>query len=247
MADQSPKIKREIKRELKKFKRRAPFSSGHLIDYLHSIGWSVRTFDEFQLNDLELTNYARGKSSFALKYSGGNFVFLKRSVTDENEKVCLLLHEIGHILYQHNLENLSAWDEAEASAFASKFRPTTYRRKKIFHPVLLGICMFCLLCCSAVFFICFYEKSPEPYLTISATAEIPVSSTENNLTMDSIVYITSSGTKYHKAGCRYIKNKSNVVALTLEKALELEKTPCSFCIKQSVETTIFPSLSSDGN
>jgi hypothetical protein len=250
MAKQSRKVKREIKQELRKFKRWAPFSSSRLIDYLHSIGWSIRTFDESQLNDLEFSNYARGKSSFAFKYDGGNFVFLKRSVTDEEEKVCLLLHEIGHILYQHDLENLSVWDETEASAFASKLRPNSSCQTKKSRLVLPGLCIFCLLCCSVLLFIYFHGKAqnhqqPVPSSVITATEEIPALSANGQLTMDSTVYITSSGSKYHRAGCRYIKNKSNIVALPLKKALELEKTPCSFCVKHSVDAAVSSSPTPD--
>lgn len=41
------------------------------------------------------------------------------------------------------------------------------------------------------------------------------------------VYITPSGTKYHKGDCRMVKNVSQ--AITIQQAIEKGKGPCSFC------------------
>ena len=44
--------------------------------------------------------------------------------------------------------------------------------------------------------------------------------------MIDIVYITNSGTKYHKDGCSYLKGKKSI---TRTKAIEQGYTPCSRC------------------
>lgn len=44
------------------------------------------------------------------------------------------------------------------------------------------------------------------------------------------VYVTRSGGKYHRPGCRYIKNK-DTIALTISDAQASGKTPCSVCFK----------------
>ncbi len=44
------------------------------------------------------------------------------------------------------------------------------------------------------------------------------------------VYVTHAGDKYHKAGCRYIKNK-DAAAWTISDAQNSGKTPCSVCYK----------------
>jgi len=41
------------------------------------------------------------------------------------------------------------------------------------------------------------------------------------------VYKTPSGEKYHLSSCRMVKNVSST--LTIDKALEIGLTPCSFC------------------
>jgi hypothetical protein len=40
------------------------------------------------------------------------------------------------------------------------------------------------------------------------------------------VYVTKSGTKYHRAGCRYLRNSS--IPMTLEDAAKAH-SPCSVC------------------
>ena len=46
---------------------------------------------------------------------------------------------------------------------------------------------------------------------------------------ESIVYVTKSGKKYHKAGCSYLSDSS--IPITLEQALQEGKEPCSRCHK----------------
>jgi hypothetical protein len=41
------------------------------------------------------------------------------------------------------------------------------------------------------------------------------------------VCITKTGGKYHRLGCRYLSRSQ--IAVTLEKARALGKTPCSVC------------------
>lgn len=43
-------------------------------------------------------------------------------------------------------------------------------------------------------------------------------------------YMTSSGTHYHVETCIYLKNKSNIIAITLEEAETLNLLPCEVCI-----------------
>lgn len=51
---------------------------------------------------------------------------------------------------------------------------------------------------------------------------------QNNINNNSItVHITASGSKYHRAGCRYLRNSDSTV--TLDKAKSLGLTPCSVC------------------
>jgi len=44
---------------------------------------------------------------------------------------------------------------------------------------------------------------------------------------EDIVYVTKSGTKYHKDGCPYLKGSK--IPVSLEQAKEEGLTPCSKC------------------
>lgn len=44
---------------------------------------------------------------------------------------------------------------------------------------------------------------------------------------NTIVHITETGTKYHKAGCQYLKKSD--IEVTLSKAKEMGLTPCKKC------------------
>lgn len=49
----------------------------------------------------------------------------------------------------------------------------------------------------------------------------------NSSTSGKVVYITETGTKYHKAGCRYLKDSK--IEITLEEAQEEGYTACKVC------------------
>ena len=44
---------------------------------------------------------------------------------------------------------------------------------------------------------------------------------------ENIVYVTKSGTKYHKEGCTYLK--SSKIMISLEQAVDAGLEPCSKC------------------
>lgn len=55
------------------------------------------------------------------------------------------------------------------------------------------------------------------------------------------VYVTSTGTKYHTSGCRYLKSKK---AMDLKAAKESGYLPCSVCHAPSTETKTSPNTTS---
>lgn len=61
------------------------------------------------------------------------------------------------------------------------------------------------------------------FLFGSALAPICAEETDNG---DTIVYVTASGTKYHRGSCSYLKSKYEI---TLREAAESGYTPCSRC------------------
>ncbi len=58
---------------------------------------------------------------------------------------------------------------------------------------------------------------------ITTTVSYQGSSPENNKT----VYITETGSKYHKKSCKYLRN--SCIKTAFEKAVKNGYTPCSIC------------------
>lgn len=52
---------------------------------------------------------------------------------------------------------------------------------------------------------------------------------------ENVVYITKSGKKYHKDGCRFLK--SSKIMISLEQAQEDGLTPCSECFGDTTKST----------
>lgn len=63
------------------------------------------------------------------------------------------------------------------------------------------------------------------FQTKNATTE--KTNNPQNAVSDQAVYITKTGTKYHKSGCNYLK--SSKFQITLDEAIERGYTPCSVC------------------
>lgn len=61
----------------------------------------------------------------------------------------------------------------------------------------------------------------------SKEAAVEKTSVKQNAGLTQTVYITKSGTKYHRSGCGYLK--SSKFSITLEEAIDRGYTPCSVC------------------
>lgn len=57
------------------------------------------------------------------------------------------------------------------------------------------------------------------------------SSDDNQSQTQEFYYVTANGTKYHKAGCSYIKNKENLKQIPASEIASTGYEPCSRCFK----------------
>lgn len=71
---------------------------------------------------------------------------------------------------------------------------------------------------------------PEKAQTPLADETIPGDTTTDNSTA---VYISTHGQAYHLADCQYIKNKTNVISLTIEEVQTMGLRKCKVCWKDS--------------
>jgi len=69
-----------------------------------------------------------------------------------------------------------------------------------------------------------YESSPTPTLSISETSPSPSISVNQEK-----VGVTKSGIKYHDLNCSYIKDKPNIIYMTIDEAIKSGYQPCGKC------------------
>jgi len=148
-----------------------------------------------------------------------------KNATELSEK-CLIPYDVA-IEYWSNIKNISKPPKKRI-----KYRDAI--------DIALIVALFATLC-----FIGFANKTEDKQTNIqkqiTTTAAPDVTYTpvpklspapQIEATNTTTVYATSSGKKYHIAGCRYIKNKTNITPLTPDEAVTRNLQPCSICIGQ---------------
>lgn len=157
-----------------------------------------------------LQTLASARNAFTL-CDTARIVFVSNNLS-ALEKRDALLHETGHILLghigngiSHLLDNRTS--EAEADAFMLE----------VLHPTqtspLIPVLALCLLISLLTNF--------TPTNDIKTTMPLPAQSAEE------MVFITSTGTKYHTEGCIHTKDKD--CAKIARHQADIIKSPCSLC------------------
>jgi len=144
-------------------------------------------------------------------------IFINEDLTDE-EKTLVLTHELGHIECGHlSLQYIIGKDikeEHEANEFShyllnvnmiTKGRITVSEHKKLFVAVII-------------------------LLLITLITSVVIVSVKKEKSYYADYYITSSGSKYHKKECIFVKNNKTAKRLTKEE-FETEKySACNICL-----------------
>ncbi len=182
--------------------------------YARTKGWSVQYYGDGGISDkflvsVGMLDYSQSVDSFTYLDGLRRIMFIRQSFKDD-QRLFLLLHEIGHLMLGHNIGQLSFEEEREANRFAEKCL-------KPHHSKCIVIVSILAIIASTVFFasIALNDISPDS----------PIKSS-NNL---DLVYITEHGEKYHRIDCRYIEGKDNIVSLTRNEVINRGKEPCKVC------------------
>jgi len=221
MSDNTKKLAKNF---IKKFKLT-------VIDY-HSlksvaakIGYTVIEFNSsFNNKDVEILVNNLSLSEAILKSRGFTYVskdfrlmFINEDLNDE-EKLLVISHELGHILCGHVASSpiigKDVKDEFEANEFShyllkqntfTKFKRSVKKHRKA---VIATIAILCVGVC---------------LLTVYSLIQ-------NRERYKDNLYITSTGDRYHKKECIFIKNKTNVKKLTEEDFEKGIYIPCDMCL-----------------
>lgn len=223
MTNEILKVAKQYKRRL----RKKQVNVESTIEYLNKIGYTVCFYDDTKgqnlLREYNLLTYS--EKAYALTYSTRNhkLVFVSDKISQE-EKLCAILHETGHILL-HHLEKCDSvqnnqMSEVQADTFAQFVLSPPKQPIKAY----ISIALVSAVATGAVSaFLSFHIISQTNY--IPGTQATPTATTQP-LSAD-LVYITKTGTRYHRSDCIYTKDK-DCISITREEA-EKQYTPCSIC------------------
>lgn len=189
------------------------------VTYAKGLGYEVIFFssatDEY-IKRYELEHVAADTPAFTYNGTGTHAIFINDNIS-YSEKLHGLLHETGHIMLGHmGTLYLKNNDEIEAEAETFVYE-VLYNNHTHFSPLIIGVIVAASLLVGGV-------------IGYTLQAAQPTSS-ENTYTDEirsETVYITSAGTKYHRADCRYIKNNNSITALPQTEAIQ-KYASCSVC------------------
>ncbi|MDO5478956.1 MAG: ImmA/IrrE family metallo-endopeptidase [Clostridia bacterium] len=173
---------------------------------------------ETVIQNLMLVEMVRKSRGFTYADDKYRLIFICESLNEE-EKLLVIAHELGHIAMGHLSEGMilgkDVRDEYEANEFAhyllnrkmtDKCKSFAVRHKK--GAVIAGLIAVVIVFISVFLMITGDKGYYGDY------------------------YITSSGFKYHKKECIFVKDKKNVRRIRVEEFETGEYEPCGMCLPE---------------
>lgn len=191
-----------------------------ITEYLKTKGCAVNFFIESERELLadkhELASHIVKKDAFTVLEDDIIYIYILSEASPE-DKLYLLLHEVGHIELKHLSTNALTCNirlhdiEADAFAYTVLNPPKSNKLPVITAVVLTAILSFT----SGVY------SAPK-----AITAQVVPSAVET-VSETEYVYITRTGEKYHRKSCIHVKGKECTKLLIEEVQKNYE--PCSVC------------------
>ena len=190
-------------------------------------GWNILYFrddtDEF-IHKLHLEDMARTNKAFTVCIEKKYLIFVCDNLP-YREMNALLIHEAGHILLHHNFKNISNADNHDADTFARLvLSPYSWGHYLLAAFIVLIGCIAFLNIFISDIDVAPIEHFPSTYNTSSASS----TSSRQTFNTDKVV-ITTGGEKYHTPDCYIVKDKTNIITVTVDEAVQLGKEPCKIC------------------
>lgn len=221
-------MSKNIKRAVKIFKKKYmphEISEKAICEALRKQGYTVIYFNAI-LNDsdtaqiisnLNLEEYISTNKGFTFANDKFRLVFINEALTEE-ERLMVLAHEMGHICFEHTqsqpILGQDVKQEHEANEFAhyllhpnktTKTKAWVANHKKILISACVGLIV----------------------IAIGMAVMLTVS---REKTFYGEYYITTTGSKYHKKDCSYVKNKTDARRMTKEEFDSGKYEPCKTCL-----------------
>ncbi len=217
-------IKKLTKTFIKKYKLTSIDYSA-LKNVANKMGYTVIEFNSiFNEKDVETVIHNLNLGENALKSRGFTYVsaeyrlvFVNEDLNNE-EKLLVLSHEIGHIVCEHfsttPIIGNDVKDEHEANEFSHYLL-----KQSVFRKMKKTIASHRKAFIASVVILCLIIGSLAAYLIIC-----------NRNTYKDNLYITTTGECYHKKECIFVKNKTNIKKLTKEEFESGNYSPCDMCL-----------------
>lgn len=227
---------KDLKKTAKSFRSRynlKTVSYDSLFDVAEKKGFTVIEFSRISsdknvavlISELNLSEFIIKAKGFTFVDPDFRLVFINEDLSDD-EKTIVLAHELGHIELCHygtaNIIGNDVKEEYEANEFA--------------HFLLSENTGF-----DMESFIFKYKKQIIAVLSVLVVSLsilfVYVSFTDrnNNRNDTTEYYITVTGSKYHRADCVFVKNKSNVRPITVEQIKTSRYEPCKVCLPDLIQ------------
>lgn len=219
-------IKKETNRFIKQYSIKQ-LSFTVLKDVLNQQGYTLVEYngifnDEVVtalLQSLNLQDMVSQSRGFSYSDKNHRIVFVNEDLSDE-ERLMVLAHEEGHIYLNHMTSQCcigyDVKQEHDANEFAhyllnqNSFCKASFFLKRHKRVCISVVCVILAIAMGTTGFLV-YNRNQSYYDEF---------------------YVTSSGQKYHRKDCIFVKNKTNISRLTKEQYASSEYDPCEICLPQ---------------
>ena len=220
----SKEIKNKANELIKKYQLK-DVNVNSLSEIIIKLGYTVVLFNksvnnndvETILNNLNLQEYILNSRGFTYTDSNYRLVFLNESLNDE-ESVFVLAHEIGHIVFNHVKSGTIIGNDVQEEYVANEFvhyllnpAPVTKIKNAISTRKKLVISVLIVLIITLILGMVFIRINKEQ-------------------TYYGDYYVTTSGHKYHRKECIYVKYKNNISRLSKEDFEKGLYDACDVCL-----------------
>lgn len=239
------RFSKEIKRLVKSTKIiNLPIGLPEIKQIIERSGWEIYSYNEAVdiIEQYQLQEMSEKNDSFATRI-GNKIVILYDDNISQLDFPYILAHEIGHIVLGH-LDNTNNTDdiytkERDCNCFANELLGYIPNHK-ISIVCGVGAITTIILTIIIVLFNNNYSITQNPPLDTSLNIIISIDESvlsEHIITESTSVYITQYSEKFHLEGCRYIKNKDNLIKVSIAETVKAGYEHCEICFDEYDDNT----------
>lgn len=229
-----------MKAKAKEFIRKYKLNATNIrsMSYLQDIAVSEHfkvyrptSFSDTIIKELNVKEQFEAHLSLTFSSEDSQFILIYAGISNDTAAE-MLLHELAHIFLGHldNSEIPAETDEAEADMLISYVKQEVYKKRKPNALSLVIAAVGIMSFAMSVNIADSYRNAAEPAESTFSTysSDIAESAENGTISQSESVFVTKTGSKYHKADCYHIQG-SDVIELTVAEAEEAGYDPCKDC------------------